>query len=535
MSPRRDPMWGPPPSGGWLVAGAALAACVAYSSAALSITPGAIASSCEIRGGAHRDVLVGTPHDDVICGRGGSDVIKGGAGKDKLLGGGGADRLVGGRKSDVIRGGKGPDALSGLRGADRLFGNPADDRLRGGAGRDTLDGGPGADHCVGGGGVDEFRGCQDLTAPVLEDVSVSPHAVDSSQGAAKVTVTVSAHDDISDYMEADVRFAPEGDGQTLHVTVDSDSQRMTESRTLTVPQYSAQGTYRLQTVDIRDRAGNVEWYSQDRLLAEGIHASFDQVGEGDTTPPTLTDFSFTPTEIDTSTSDQAIEFRLAASDDAAGIQQCGIDIRYPNGRTHGWGFCYGAADSREVTASQRISIPRYAPPGTYVVAVDLLDAVGNWHTYSESELAAAGFPTSFEQTAPGDTTPPALAGFTISPQLVHTDAGDADIRFDVHVTDDLAGFSDPLGPLDDVRFDVQGPERPGEHYPFGIRQYLGRTGSSTDSVYTLEGELSRYAAFGTYGITWVVVSDRVGNVSRFTGDDLSVAGFDSSFDNEPTP
>lgn len=497
---------------------------------------GRIAYSCDIRGGAHRDVLVGTPHRDVICGRGGSDVIKGGAGRDRLLGGAGADRLVGGRKSDLIKGGRGPDTLSGLRGADRLFGNPADDRLRGGAGRDTLDGGSGVDRCVGGGGVDEFRGCQDLTPPVLEDVSVAPRTVDSSQGDARVTVTVSAHDDIGDYMEAVIHFAPEGEGQNLHLRVGSDSEWMRESRTLTVPQYSAQGTYRLQTVELRDRAGNIQWYPGSRLLDEGIDASFDQVGEGDTTPPTLTDFSFTPAEIDTSASDQAIDFTLTASDNAAGIQQSSIQVRYPNGRTHSWGAWHGDTDPRNVTASQRIPIPRYAPPGRYVVAVRLLDAVGNGRSYSEAELAAAGFPTAFEQTAPGDTTPPTLAGFTISPQLVHTDAGDATIRFDVHVTDDLAGLSDLWkGDLADVWFDAEDPERPGDHYPFGISRYLGWTGSRTDSVHSFEGELSRFAAFGTYRIRWVTLSDRVGNVSRFTGDDLVAAGFDSTFENEPTP
>lgn len=72
---------------------------------------------CTRRGGAGRDVLMGTAGGELICGRGGADRIDGGRGLDRLFGGPGDDVLVavdGG--FDIVGCGPGVDTIRADRG-----------------------------------------------------------------------------------------------------------------------------------------------------------------------------------------------------------------------------------------------------------------------------------------------------------------------------------------------------------------------------------------------------------------------------------
>src|SRR5262249_24138808 len=75
------------------------------------------------RGGAPRDVLVGTVGDDVVDGR---------ALDDQLFGGIGDDLVTGGADDDILSGGLGNDTLFGGPGQDQLLGDEGDDVLWGG-------------------------------------------------------------------------------------------------------------------------------------------------------------------------------------------------------------------------------------------------------------------------------------------------------------------------------------------------------------------------------------------------------------------
>ncbi|HEX2096754.1 MAG TPA: hypothetical protein VHF50_05235 [Solirubrobacterales bacterium] len=97
-------------------------------------------ASFEVNSGAGEDIVSVTPTVPVpVTMRGGPhrDLLIGGGGADKLIGGSDNDRLIGGAEGDALFGGQGADFLSGGGGADLLIGGPDKDLLRGGPGRDA--------------------------------------------------------------------------------------------------------------------------------------------------------------------------------------------------------------------------------------------------------------------------------------------------------------------------------------------------------------------------------------------------------------
>lgn len=98
-----------------------------------------------IKGGAGKDMIVGSDFADQIFGGDGDDVIYGMKGDDTLQGDAGKDVLLGGAGKDHLLGGAGDDRLGGEAGEDRLEGGDGSDALTGGADRDWIDGGRDAD------------------------------------------------------------------------------------------------------------------------------------------------------------------------------------------------------------------------------------------------------------------------------------------------------------------------------------------------------------------------------------------------------
>jgi Ca2+-binding RTX toxin-like protein len=107
--------------------------------------------SIEVRCGARRPTVLGSPRRDRISGTRQVDV---------LAGRGASDVVTAKQSGDRSCGAAGDDRVSGGRGADALYGNRGDDRLKGGRGNDNIHGGRGFDRCHGGPGRNTFHGCE---------------------------------------------------------------------------------------------------------------------------------------------------------------------------------------------------------------------------------------------------------------------------------------------------------------------------------------------------------------------------------------
>ncbi len=89
------------------------------------------------RGGAQRDIIIGSQGNDVLLGEEGNDLIHGLDGNDRIFAGDGRDVVFAGWGNDEVFGGDGNDFLLGNEGNDHLDGGNGFDVIFGGSGNDT--------------------------------------------------------------------------------------------------------------------------------------------------------------------------------------------------------------------------------------------------------------------------------------------------------------------------------------------------------------------------------------------------------------
>lgn len=255
--------------------------------------------------------------------------------------------------------------------------------------RDALDaiGAPTSFHQSG--GLDE-------TGPELLDVSVTPRSIDTSGGTARVTVEMELADAEAGVDQASADFRMQ---ENLSVSADAhlvsgDRQHGVWRATYDVPRWTRTGDIPLE-LQVFDRANNAT------IVDAG---SIAQLGEGDTTPPSLADMKITPRVFSTVGSDQTVKLRFRIQDGQAGVTFGGtgsvmIMLQGPGGFP---GFAFiGASPEGGGTPGDgwwaaEYVVPRYSAAATWTVSnVYLTDNAGNMATLRTSDLNALGFPTTF--------------------------------------------------------------------------------------------------------------------------------------------
>ena len=182
--------------------------------------------------------------------------------------------------------------------------------------------------------------------------------------------------------------------------------------TLTLPQFSEQGTWHVSYLMLVDQVGNTRTLTQSQLEANGFHATIDVTGTSDTTPPTLVDFSFTPTSVDTTSGSQTITVTAHITDDLAGNAGPGYfsspsQVRFvsPSGNQSVWAMMSGheriSGTPTDGVYEYTLTLPQFSEQGTWHVAyLMLVDQVGNTRTLTQSQLEANGFHATIDVTGP---------------------------------------------------------------------------------------------------------------------------------------
>lgn len=518
--------------------------------------PAVAAPHCTATGTAGPDTLRGTAGADVLCGRGGDDTVLGAAGPDRLRGGPGDDLLKGGADDDLLFGGAGDD---------RVVGGPGNDAASGGAGIDTCPlRGSRYRTCGGKGHHAEPSGhpngppivtlppynpqctpwpgfgsniCPDKSAPELSGMRISPSYVDTSGGDAVVDFHVGVSDQSGiDSIELEV-IGPEGEWREIDIDGHgSHSQGFSAAETLTGG--SPLGTYTVASITITDSLGNQAILDTDSLAWRRIDPTFVVTDHPDDEGPLLTSFSISPDHVDTSAGGRNVNLSVGTLDSLSGVNDVFLRVAYPDasqGYSTGVYTYRSAGTDRQGTWTGALTLPQGAMPGTYrVTEVDINDQEGNRTEYDRAELTALGFPVEFTQDGDGDTTPPAIADFSFSPQVLHAAHGDRTITFSIHATDELTGVGNgPSVNFVDVYFDIP-PIPPGSGWvSWGGSAAMRVSGTAADGVWSLPISFSSNAPAGTYTVTAVTVRDLAGNLARVEGADLASRGWDLTFENQP--
>ena len=153
--------------------------------------------------------------------------------------------------------------------------------------------------------------------------------------------------------------------------------------------------------------------------------------QSDSAAPQLAGFDFTPKSISTASGPQTITITAHVTDDMTGVAaggNLGIEVRF---RSASGQFTGATAYSGPTSGTlldgvyvMQATVPVLAESGPWTVEfVYFRDGVGNTRYLNANDLAAAGFPTSFTQTADGDHVAPQLAGFDFTPKSISTASG----------------------------------------------------------------------------------------------------------------
>jgi predicted RecA/RadA family phage recombinase len=251
--------------------------------------------------------------------------------------------------------------------------------------------------------------------------------------------------------------------------------------------------------------------------------------QGDTTPPELVSFSFAPSAIDTTGSDQTVNLTLRITDALAGVSHGCFTFFSPSGQ--GKGTCLH--DPNDITSGDEhdgvyqgvFTVPQFSEAGTWRVQGHVCDDLSNCRSYSEADLIAAGFPTTLEVTSATDTTAPSLATFAFAPNAIDTSWVDQTVTLTMRITDALAGVSHGC-------FTFFSPS--GQGKGTCLHESDLTSGDEHDGVYQAVFTVPQYSEAGTWRVQGHVCDD-LSNCRSYSEADLIAEGFATTLEVTSNP
>ena len=263
----------------------------------------------------------------------------------------------------------------------------------------------------------------DTTPPALVALAVAPSSVDTSLAPATIVLNARVTDDLSGVSDGIGRAASQivlrGPTGTHHAraTIDQsarvqgDALDGTYSVQVTLPRWSEQGTWTVESVTLVDEVGNV-------AVVSAPNVTFNQTGIGDIVPPRFRSFSMSTTNVDVTKAPAGIAIQTRLTDDrsglADGVNNSPSEVVFdsPSGRQEIVAFLglaqRAAGNALDGTYNQTLSVPAHAAPGTWTLRLGFaIDQAGNSTVMHAADWTAAGFPATFTvvSDAPPDTGP----------------------------------------------------------------------------------------------------------------------------------
>ena len=301
---------------------------------------------------------------------------------------------------------------------------------------------------------------EDITPPVVNELSVSPTSVDVTAESKTVTVTATITDPaeggVSSGVEGGtIEYSPPGGGgfcssgricaSFVHKTGDE------YTATVTFPRFSKAGTW-TPSVRVVDHVGNFREYTAAQLEAAGFKAAVQVTSTPDTTPPEISAVTVGPPTAVTVSPPNTAQFvpaEATVTDDLSGVSSVSIEYRGPGNKHGAFGFL------QHTTGNQfagHIEFRPYQEEGSWsATRLEARDAVGNTRSITGAQLAALNLPNIQVTSEPVDLEPPKLVSLTASAETpcpegqkgacVDAEAGDRTVTLKATVTDNLSGVS----------------------------------------------------------------------------------------------
>ena len=236
----------------------------------------------------------------------------------------------------------------------------------------------------------------DETPPKLTLFKFTPDTIDITAGPADVAVSLEATDNLSGIKGLEISFvSPSGISTRQASTIFArPSASFTGTLPVNFPQSSEAGAWRVVAVTLADAAGNTSVLSTDDLTARGFPAALQvKKSAEDTTAPTLTAFSVSPSSLRAGSGPVVVRVDFTAADDISGVNAVQVSFVSPSGAV----TRSASADFRPATSftgSAAVQFPPFSEAGDWKIAIVLLaDAVGNTRVLNAEDLREKGFPS----------------------------------------------------------------------------------------------------------------------------------------------
>jgi RHS repeat-associated protein len=399
----------------------------------------------------------------------------------------------------------------------------------------------------------------DTTPPQLVGLAFTPPTINVSSAPQVVTVTLQVTDDLSG---AD--FSPSR-GSTLEFISPSGNQIQilnassltllsgtplngSWSGTMTFPQFSEAGTWKISFVTLFDAAGNHVTLSAPALISAGFPTNLTiTTTVGDTTPPQLTALTFSRTSLDVTNSSQTVDLTVTLTDDLSGVDfSChafciySIGLTSPSGKqfqlSANYNFTQVSGTPLNGQWKATITIPRYSEPGTWTVSFfHIWDTANNVLNLTTPQLQAIGLPTSITVTdEQPDTTPPQLTSLAFNPTV----AGSSPFRQNITISlatndnisglDFIAGFATPE--FSNVSIQLVSPTG---IQTITINPYTNafvlQSGTALAGVWQTSFFLPGYSQTGTWTVSFITLRDSAANYVSLSTAQLNALGITTTF------
>ncbi|ANM31013.1 hypothetical protein ABI59_17710 [Acidobacteria bacterium Mor1] len=247
---------------------------------------------------------------------------------------------------------------------------------------------------------------EDVDAPVLTDLTVTPLAVDVSAGAQPVTCAATVTDNLAGVTGLSCQVvSPTEAHRTSCVELFPTSgtpQSGVFDCDLMIPRYGEAGTWLLE-VTLSDAEGNrIEYLSTDLAALAFPDSIVVTSSPEDLTPPVLADFDLQPPSINVENNTMSVTCSGRLTDNLAGSVSLGCTATNLDLST--FQFVTRSCADIDIDSGTPLDgkwscdlvIPQYSPGGTWDVTAVVFDGLGNAQAYDGDALDALSFPSSFE-------------------------------------------------------------------------------------------------------------------------------------------
>lgn len=269
----------------------------------------------------------------------------------------------------------------------------------------------------------------DTVPAQLRALEVTPKVVDVSDGPATVTVTLRATDEGRGLNYGYLSLLTPDEGYVEEYFFFGNNERQYDGihqLEIEIPRYAKPGTWSL-TAFLQDLMSNDRDYPGGTPFGPGIDPTITVVNTGtvDIAGPSVTAFSITPGQIDTTAAAVPVEITVTVSEDLSGLQDAYLFFYNPADVYQPGLFALLDGTSRisgdELTGTYQLTrtIPQGSLEGTWRVEMYLRDKAGNYRNYGPLAAMLPGGGTFVVGTG----TPPSLfQAFLTTHSLIGNDA-----------------------------------------------------------------------------------------------------------------